>query len=291
MTIPTPNEEAAADPYELLGARFDAIAKYYDAAYGPPSETGQGSRLMGWLREQQLAVLREVFPVAAHLLDIGSGTGEEALAMVQAGYSVIGIDISPAMVRQAQTKAIVNDIRLGIKFQALPAGRVGELELREPLHRAYSRLGTLNTEPNLAGVAQGLAGFLNAGAAFVATVMSRHCLFEIVRNLRRFKPGDTLARNTEWGEGRAGASGMSAPVKFYQPGEFAAAFAPYFAVESVRAFPLWLPPVHLQDLYTPEQFQRRARLDARMSGWRGFRAWGDHFLMVLRRTAEPVHTG
>jgi hypothetical protein len=57
----------------------------------------------------------------------------------------------------------------------------------------------------------------------------------------------------------------------------------------VRAFPLWLPPVHLHELYRdhPDRFRRSEKWDRRMQSWPGFRAWGDHFLMVLRHTQQP----
>jgi hypothetical protein len=137
------------------------------------------------------------------------------------------------------------------------------------------------------GVARDLHALLEPGAAFVAVVMSRHCLFETLRKLRRAHDG-RLDRSAEWEEARAGAGGVVAPVKFYSPGEFAAYFAPFFAVESVCAFPLWMPPVQLHALYNanPAIFARREGRERRMRTWPGFRSWGDHFLMVLRHAAD-----
>ncbi|MBN1203002.1 MAG: class I SAM-dependent methyltransferase [Anaerolineae bacterium] len=270
--------------YKLLEARFDRAAQMYDATYGPPDDSGHGNPLVGWLREQHVAVLREVLPEGASVLDIGCGTGEESIALAKAGYSVLGIDISPAMVRQAQTKAAVYGIRRGMSCRALAAGRLETLDERGPFQGAFASLGTLNTEPDLPGVARGLHGLLEPGAPFVVTVMSRHCLYEILHNLRRFQPGRTLRRHSGWRENRAGAGGVVAPVRFYSPRAFAAPFLDYFTVESVRAFPLWLPPVHLHDLFRsdPERYRRRLRWEQRMQSWPGFRAWGDHFLMILR---------
>lgn len=292
-----PPDEAGLDvaliqQYKTLEARFDRAAKYYDATYGPPTESGSGSPLMGWLRDEHLGVLRSLFDPGALVLDIGCGTGEEALALAKDGYSVLGIDISPAMVRQAQTKAAVHGVKRGLIFHTLAAGLLDQLEERGPFQGAFAGLGTLNTEPDLARVAQGLHDLLEPGAPFVATVMSRRCLFESLRNWRRLKPGQTLNRSTDWREARAGACGVEAPVCFYSPPRFAAPFEPYFDVESVRAFPLWLPPIHLQDLYRddPARYQSRLAWDERMRTWPGFRAWGDHFMMVLRHRGTPSDT-
>ena len=273
--------------YEQLEALFDDAARNYDLTYGPPSGSRGGNPLATWLREQNLALLRSVMPEGGALLDIGCGTGEEALTLAQEGYAVLGIDISNKMIWQAQAKAAGNEIRRGLLFHKLPAGKLATLDERGPFQAASSSLGTLNTEPDLAGVAAGLHELLEPGAPFVAMVMSRHCLFEIWHNIRRFKAGETMARGGEWEPGRAGASSVTAPVRFYQPAEFATHFEPHFTVEQVMACPLWLPPLNLQKLYNeqPERFTRLEQRDRAMRTWTGFRAWGDHFLMVLRHVS------
>lgn len=279
--------------YKTLEARFDRAAKLYDATYGPPDDNGHGNPLMGWLRSEHLAILRDIFPPKAVLLDIGCGTGEESLALARDGYAVLGIDISPAMVRQAQIKMAVNGIQRGVSFRTLPAGRLSQLDERGPFHGAFASLGTLNTEPDLPGVAAGLHTLLEPGAAFVATVMSRRCLFDALDGWFGLRASDAPNRGADWAEGRAGTGGVVAPVKYYTPDEFAAAFAPHFSVEAVMAFPLWLPPVHLHERYRqhPRRYARRVGLERRMREWAGFRAWGDHFLMVLRHTSSPDRSG
>jgi SAM-dependent methyltransferase len=269
--------------YQTLATRFDKVAKVYDAAYGPATETGSGSALLDWLRQEHLAVLKQVFPEGASVLDIGCGTGEESIALYQLGYSIVGIDISPAMIRQAQTKAAVNNIRIGLKFETLPAGQLDMITERGPFQGAFSSLGTLNTEPDLAGVVRGLHDRLEPGAPFVATVMSRRSIYEIWHNFRAGASANKLQRDQDWAESRAGAGGVTAPVKFYTPSAFAAAFKPYFKVESVQAFPLFLPPIHMQELYSATGFERNRQWDQRLRSWPLLRGWGDHFLMILRR--------
>ncbi len=270
--------------YKILEARFDQEAKTYDMRYGPPSGSRPGNPLVSWLRDEHLALLRGLLKPGALVLDIGCGTGEEALRLAQEGYSVLGIDVSPGMVWQAQAKLASYGLRRGAQFRVLAAGRLANLDERGPFQGAYASLGTLNTEPDLPAVAEGLHTLLEPGAPFVAMVMNRRCLFERLYGASRLKPGVVLARPAAWTEGRAGASDVIAPVRFYSPREFAARFAEHFTVERVLAFPLWFPPVHLHALYRErtDRYQRRLAVERRMRAWPGFRNWGDHFLMILR---------
>lgn len=278
----------------LLAERFDQAAATYDINYGPPSGSRPGNRLLTWMRLEHLRLLVDLVPDTAAVLDIGCGTGLEALELAQQGYSVLGIDISPAMVRQAQTKTAAYGIRFGAVFKVLAAGKLNDLDERGPFQGAYASLGTLNTEPDLPAVAAALHELLAPGAVFVATVMSRRCWFEIWHNLRHGSRPETLQRGRDWSPSRAGTGGVTAPVKFYTPNEFAAHFAPHFTVERVLAFPLLLPPVHMSALYSENEAHYKALLDRerRMREWPVLRAWGDHFLMVLRHTGgeAPART-
>jgi SAM-dependent methyltransferase len=282
MSEQTQHASSAFDEhYETLKARFDQAAKLYDTQFGPPSGSRPGNPLLCWLRDEHLTLLRGLVKPGAGLLDIGCGTGEEAIRLVQEGYSVLGIDVSPAMIWQAQAKSGSLGLRRGLVFKTLPAGKIATLDERGPFQGAYASLGTLNTEPDLAGLAEGLHALLEPGAPFLATVMNRRCLFE---KLAKLTSEQKLKRSAEWTEARAGATSVTAPVRFYTPDQFAHAFQPHFSVESVIAFPLWLPPVHLHDLYRSQQdrFNKLEARERRMRSWPLFRALGDHFLMVLR---------
>jgi SAM-dependent methyltransferase len=203
--------------YKELEAKFDRAAQMYDATYGTPNESGRGNALLGWLRARHLDILRDIFEPGATVLDIGCATGEQAVTLAGEGYAVLGIDISPAMVRQAQTKAAVYGVQRQATFRCLAAGRLDLLDERGPFQGAYASLGTLNMEPDLPGFVHGLHARLERGAAFVATVMNRRCLYEFLYNLVRLKPGDTRRRPPGWTEGKAGPGGVVAPIKHYTP--------------------------------------------------------------------------
>jgi len=275
----------AARPRVLTIARaFDTIAPDYDATYGP-----DGNQVMAWLRRESLNLLQETFPPGGRLLEIGCGTGEEALVMARAGHAVLAIDVSPAMTAQAAAKARAAGLDDRITVLALPAGHLEALRASTPFDGAYASFGALNCEPDLPGLANGLARLLRPGAAFICSVMARRCPFEMAWFLLHGRPRTALRRlRRGWQPAVvAGSNGVEVtlPVRYLSAGDLARAFAPHFTVERVRALPLLLPPPYLDDL-----FRRYRAFFARLEPWERrlrerwpWRDLGDHLALVLRK--------
>ncbi len=84
-------------------ALFDALGADYEKAFGrAPAHLSA----LEWLIER--------LPLAARTLDVGSGTGRPtAAALVAAGHSVLGLDVSPVMVELAARQVPEAEFRRG----------------------------------------------------------------------------------------------------------------------------------------------------------------------------------
>ena len=82
----------------LHAAAFDELAAGYDADF-TNTPLGSALRSMVWSR------LDQVFSGPRRILDLGCGTGEDALHLAARGLDVVGIDASAAMVHSAVDKA------------------------------------------------------------------------------------------------------------------------------------------------------------------------------------------
>jgi SAM-dependent methyltransferase len=244
---------------------------------------------MAWLRRESLEVLQTTFPPASQLLEIGCGTGDEALALGRAGHKVVATDISAAMIEEAQAKALPGTGDLS--WHVLPAGQLSDLVDQKGARHfdgAYASFGALNCEPDLARTAEALAELLRPGAPFVCSVMNRWCAWEIGWGLMHLRPGQAFRRlQGGWIDaGLASPEGrLAVPTRYYNPRSFARQFEPSFRVERMRGFPVLLPPPYLGYLLDrfPVGFARLEGIEQRLRDRYPFSSLGDHTLLIMRR--------
>lgn len=143
-----------------------AVHAYFDAK-APDYDRLSGRGLWARVRASEAkAVERLLGPVAGEaVLDLGCGSGFYSRRMRERGATVLGVDSSPAMIRELKKKAIAGEcadiagLRLGREFRVvLAAGLVeflgDELDLFSAAHRhceAGGRLVVLAPRAGLAG--------------------------------------------------------------------------------------------------------------------------------------------
>ena len=206
------------------------------------------------------------------------------LALAEEGRKVVALDVAPAMVNRIRQKAAAVGLSQAITARVLPAARLSELAHLGLFDGAYASFGVLNAEPDLSAVAAGLADVLPADTYFVTSIMSRICWWELAWFGLHLQPWRALRRWRHWAEASIGA-GQMVPTQFYLPSSIAKCFSPAFRVERKMALPLLLPPPYLDHLYRrfKQLFGRLQPLEGALRGRFPFYAFGDHFLLVLRR--------
>src|SRR3954469_5333681 len=92
---------------------FDGLARGYDAQF-TSTALGRTLRAMAWHHFERSFAGRE------YLLDIGCGTGEDAIHLATLGHRVVATDASLQMVRLATHKAERAGVGNRIRFLWLP---------------------------------------------------------------------------------------------------------------------------------------------------------------------------
>jgi SAM-dependent methyltransferase len=263
---------------------FDAVAADYDAVYG-----AEGNAVMTWMRQESLALLEAAFPPGSRLLEVGCGTGDEALYLARRGHAILATDISPAMAAETRAKARAVGLAAQVTALAVPAGGLAALRPPQPFDGAYASFGALNCEPDLGAVAANLARLLRPSGRFVCSVMARWCPFEVAWFLLHARPRAAVRRLRRGWQSMpvAGAAGnqITVAARYLSAGDVARVFRPAFTLERVVSLPLLLPPPYLDDVFRRHRrlFHSLERWERRLRERWPWRTMGDHVALVLRR--------
>jgi ubiquinone/menaquinone biosynthesis C-methylase UbiE len=255
---------------------FDAVAPEYDGALG-------NNILIQRMRHRVIRKIIAAFPRGARLLDMGCGTGIDAVDLATRGYEIVAIDSSRGMVERTQTRIMQAGVE--DRARAIHLG-IHELErLREePFDGLYSNLGPLNCVPDPRSASRDMARWLKSRGRFVASVIGKYCPWEIAFFAAQFNFQRARVRLTN--------NLIPVPLqseivwtRYYSPHEFYRAFADDFELVSFRALNVFLPPPYLAHTYIRYKtfFAPLAFLDDRLGGAPLVRNLGDHFLIELQK--------
>lgn len=258
---------------------FDALAERYDADF-TESELGRRYRRAVWRR------LDALFGPGDRILELGCGTGEDAVHLAQRGVHVLATDVAPAMVDAARRKAARAGLGALVRAERLDAaaleGDVPPAWLRTsgPFDGVVSDFGGLNCVADFEAVARGVAALLRPGARAAVCLMGPYVPWEWAWFLLHGRPGTAFRRLR-----RGGAPWRGLTVRYPSVRRARAAFGSAFRVIRVAAVGALLPPT-----YAEPWAKRHPRVVAWLDRWERrletapvLPQLADHYLMELER--------
>lgn len=266
-----------ASAFSASGAAFDHVAGHYD-------QDATDQPVSRWIRGQVWQRLAVLFPPGAHVLELGCGTGADALWLAARGVRVLATDASPAMLELVAEKARRAGLAHLISLRQLDLAAAARWDLPAAIFDgATSNYGPLNCIAEWRTLGSALAGAVKPGGWLGFAIMGPFCLWETAWHLLHC---DWRTATRRWrGQSIATLGGVSFPVYYPSPRRFTRELGPAFTRQRLAGLGVFLPP---SDLYAP--LARRPRLANRL---RRLEQWattqwplqyvGDHYWVEYRR--------
>lgn len=261
---------------------FDAVAPQFDSRFGK----------WGSVSAQRRAVRRALaasFPPGGSVLELGGGTGGDAVWLAQRGFQVCLTDAAPAMVRLARDKLD----RPGCRAELMPAEELERFALEHlatnapRFDGAFSNFAALNCVEDLVPVTRGLARLVRPGGAVLLVLFGTLCPGEILVELLRRRPRQAL-RRFQGGAAPARLGGQDFTVTYHRAGAIAQAMQPWFTPAGRQGIGVFVPPSAAEPAISRHPLLLDALETLDRCAGRLLAPLGDHILYRFIRTDREL---
>jgi SAM-dependent methyltransferase len=260
----------AREAYDRLAPRFDALLNE--------------NAVLAHAARVSLGLVTRAMADSEFILDIGCGTGREALAFARGGKRVVACDPSEESLKLLRAKAAQHGLSGSIMTFPYAASAIGSLISEFGPHSfdgAYSSFA-LSYEPSLDSIPAKVRTLLKPGAPFLCSIYNRLCLSEILL-LAPFLVPRRAFRRLE-GQTRLPVDQFEVVIRSYTAAEVLSLFEPSFEFVRAWGIPCIVPPNYLSVILQNAGPFRSPweEWDLRLNGRWPFRYLGSHTAYLFR---------
>lgn len=224
---------------------FDTIATGYDASF-THSLIGTAQREIV-LRYLEKSLLQQV---KLNILELNSGTGEDALWFAKIGHKVLATDISEKMIGIIKEKIDVIDLSSQIQTMKLDIREIQKTNFEERFDLIFSNFGGMNciSLNEMKSLPDALTKLLKPNGRLIMVIMPKYCFWETKYFLLKFNLKKAFRRYSDNGT-TAKLNGKELKTFYYIPDQIKKIFKKYFNVITVKPVGFFIPPSYLEKFF------------------------------------------
>ncbi len=233
-------KSAGNNYYATVQEAFDSASEEYDF-------TISHNFINTWIRKRSIRELLQLVKPEDVLLEIGCGTGAEAIQISKNVRQIIATDISQGMLNLLRQKINAKKLEniLPVQARAANISSIAPLIDGGKVRTAYSFNGALNLEPDIGKFPLELSKLVNRGGYFVCSVRNIFCLSETIAHAAVLQADKLAPRRDQ--PTMVSVGGIDIPAFYYSTRFMSKLFRPYFRLRKLVGLPAFLPPAYLND--------------------------------------------
>lgn len=256
---------------------FSAQSEIFDDIYS-------GNTIVNYKRGRVRAHVLQYLLPGASILELNSGTGEDAAYFAGLGYKVHATDIAEGMQQRLREKALKYNLDNLISTELCSFTQLNDLKNKGPYDYIFSNFAGLNCTDELDKVLLSLPRLLNENGMVTLVVLPKFCLWE---SLLLFKGMFKTATRRWFSKNgvKAHVEGTYFSCWYYNPSYIINTLKDSFNVLSVEGLCTIVPPSYIEHFAEkhPVVYERLKRLEDKYRFSWPWRSIGDYYMISLRK--------
>ena len=220
---------------------------------------------------------KNIFP-GNTILDLGCGTGEDAIFLAEKGINVTAVDISPKMISLAQSKADAKGINDNLQFFCCDMESF-ITDNKKKFDAVISNFNAVNYVSDLISFSGLLAHSLNSDGKIIFTVLNKLSISEVFYNFLR------LNLKRSWNAVFNRKESLITDLHLYFPCAFSSFFKNEFKIKRITGIGILIPPHSLTGMYDKIGFAIPflLKLEKLIASVFPFYCLSDHYIIEMQK--------
>ena len=270
VTVSNTNEQLAAAAFTLQSKNFD--------------ELYSGNKIIQYKRQRVRDHLKKYISPGHFILELNSGTGQDAIWLAQQGCKVHATDISTGMQEVLQQKIKNEGLNNFISYELCSFTALKNLQQKGPYNIIFSNFAGLNCTDELDKALASFSSLLKPNGIITLVLLPKFCLWEFLLIFKgKFK---TATRRFFSREGRkALVEDTFFKCWYYNPSYIIKYLKNDFNLLAIEGLCTIAPPSYIENF--AEKYPKAYNfLEAKEDKWKSKWPWkyiGDYYIISLQK--------
>ncbi|MBB3054640.1 class I SAM-dependent methyltransferase [Mucilaginibacter gotjawali] len=262
---------------QLTETAFTGQSVVFDQIYS-------GNTIISYKRERVRAHVLPYLAPGSTILELNSGTGEDALFFAQKGHKVHATDISPGMQQQLVQKVKQAGLENRVSNELCSFTNLNQLGNNGPFDLIFSNFAGLNCTGELDKVLTSFNDLLKPGGLITLVVLPKFCLWETLLIFKgKFR---TAFRRFFSSKGRsAHVDGVYFKCWYYNPSYIIKRLKGEFDLLSIEGLCTIVPPSYIEGFAEkhPTAYQSLTAKENRLKSRWPWKFIGDYYIISMKK--------
>lgn len=262
---------------ELAEAAFTAQSSIFDDLYADNS-------IVSYKRERVRNHILQYLLPNSYILELNSGTGEDAIFFAEEGHQVHATDISTGMQHELERKVAAKDLQNKVSNELCSYTALEHLHNKSPFDHIFSNFAGLNCTDELGKVLDSFHNLLKPGGKVTLVILPKFCLWEFLLIFKgKFRTAFRRFFNSNGS--KAHIEGTYFKCWYYNPSFVVKRLKTHFNMLSIEGLCTIVPPSYIEGFAEkhPLWYQLlRDNEDKLKSRW-PWKYIGDYYIISLQK--------